>query len=32
LLRRAVAEARKHGLERLGDFGSPFSEPGAVAG
>jgi CubicO group peptidase (beta-lactamase class C family) len=32
LLRRAAAEARKHGLERVADFGSPFSEPGAVAG
>jgi CubicO group peptidase (beta-lactamase class C family) len=32
LIRRAVAEARKHGLERVGDFGAPFSEPGAVAG
>jgi CubicO group peptidase (beta-lactamase class C family) len=32
LIRRAVTEARKHGLERVGDFGSPFSEPGAVAG
>ncbi|HXB87669.1 serine hydrolase domain-containing protein [Mycobacterium sp.] len=32
LCRRAAAEARKHGLERVADFGSPFSEPGAVAG
>ena len=32
LIRRAVAEARKHGLERVADFGSPFREPGAVAG
>jgi CubicO group peptidase (beta-lactamase class C family) len=32
LLRRGAAEARKQGYERVGDFGSPFSEPGAVAG
>ena len=32
LIRRAVAEARQHGLERVADFGSPFPEPGAVAG
>ena len=30
--RRAVAEARKHGLERVSDFGAPYPEPGAVAG
>ena len=32
LLRRGVAQARKHGFERVADFGSPFAEPGAVAG
>jgi CubicO group peptidase (beta-lactamase class C family) len=32
LIRRAATEARKHGLERVADFGSPFPEPGAVAG
>ncbi len=32
LLRRAAAAARTHGLERVGDFGSPFPESGAVAG
>ncbi len=32
LVRRGVAEARKHGFERIADFGSPSSEPGAVAG
>jgi len=32
LIRRAADTARKHGFERVGDFGSPFSEPGAVAG
>jgi CubicO group peptidase (beta-lactamase class C family) len=32
LIRRAVAEARKHGLERVAEFGSPYPEPGAVAG
>jgi CubicO group peptidase (beta-lactamase class C family) len=26
-----AAEARKHGFERVADFGSPFPEPGAVA-
>ena len=31
MLRRGAAEARKHGFERLADFGSPFPEPGAVA-
>ncbi len=32
LIRRATDTARKHGFERVADFGSPFSEPGAVAG
>jgi hypothetical protein len=32
MLRRGAAEARKHGFERVADFGSPFPEPGAVAG
>jgi len=32
LLRRGVAEARKHGYERIADFGSTSSERGAVAG
>jgi CubicO group peptidase (beta-lactamase class C family) len=32
LLRRGVAQARKDGFERVADFGSPFAEPGAVAG
>jgi CubicO group peptidase (beta-lactamase class C family) len=32
LARRGAAEARKHGFERVADFGSPFAEPGAVAG
>jgi CubicO group peptidase (beta-lactamase class C family) len=32
LIRRAATEARNHGLERVADFGSPFLEPGAVAG
>jgi CubicO group peptidase (beta-lactamase class C family) len=32
LIRRAASEARKHGFERVADFGSPFPEPGAVAG
>jgi CubicO group peptidase (beta-lactamase class C family) len=32
LIRRAAAEARKHGLERVAEFGSPYPEPGAVAG
>ena len=27
-----AAEARKHGFERVADFGSPFHEPRAVAG
>ncbi len=32
LLRRGVVAARQHGFERVADFGSPFPEPGAVAG
>jgi CubicO group peptidase (beta-lactamase class C family) len=32
LIRRAAAEARQHGFERVADLGSPFPEPGAVAG
>jgi CubicO group peptidase (beta-lactamase class C family) len=32
LLRRAAIAARNHGFERVADFGSPFAEPGAVAG
>jgi CubicO group peptidase (beta-lactamase class C family) len=32
MMRRGAAEARKRGLERVADFGSPFPEPGAVAG
>jgi CubicO group peptidase (beta-lactamase class C family) len=32
LLRRGAAEARKHGFEKVADFGAPFPEPGAVAG
>ena len=28
---RRAAEARKHGFERVADFGLPFPEPGAVA-
>jgi len=32
LIRRAADAARKHGLERVADLGSPFPEPGAVAG
>jgi CubicO group peptidase (beta-lactamase class C family) len=32
LLRRAAAEARRHGFERVHAFGAPFCEPGAVAG
>ena len=31
MLRRGAAEARKHGFERVADFGSPFPEPEAVA-
>jgi CubicO group peptidase (beta-lactamase class C family) len=32
LLRLGAAQARKDGFERVADFGSPFAEPGAVAG
>jgi hypothetical protein len=32
MLRRGAAEARKYRFERVADFGSPFPEPGAVAG
>jgi CubicO group peptidase (beta-lactamase class C family) len=32
LLRRGAAAARKHGFEKVADFGAPFPEPGAVAG
>jgi CubicO group peptidase (beta-lactamase class C family) len=32
MLPRGAAEARKHGFERVADFGSPFHEPRAVAG
>jgi CubicO group peptidase (beta-lactamase class C family) len=32
LCRRSAAQARKDGFERVADFGSPFAEPGAVAG
>lgn len=32
MLRLGAAEARKHGFERVSDFGSPVSEPGAAAG
>jgi CubicO group peptidase (beta-lactamase class C family) len=32
LLRRAAAEARRYGFERVSDFGAPFSEPGAAVG
>lgn len=32
LLRRGVVAARQRGFERVTDFGSPFPEPGAVAG
>ena len=32
LLRRGAAQARQHGFERVADLGSPFAEPGAVAG
>jgi CubicO group peptidase (beta-lactamase class C family) len=32
LLRRGAAEARKHGFERVAEFGSASSERGAVAG
>jgi CubicO group peptidase (beta-lactamase class C family) len=32
LIRRGVALARKHGFRPVTEFGSPFGEPGAVAG
>jgi len=32
LARRGAADARKHGVERVADFGSPFSERGAAVG
>jgi CubicO group peptidase (beta-lactamase class C family) len=32
MMRRGAAEARKDGFERVADLGSPFPEPGAVAG
>ena len=32
LCRMGAAQARKYGFERVADFGSPFAEPGAVAG
>ena len=32
LCRMGAAAARKDGFERVADFGSPFAEPGAVAG
>ncbi|MCV7123738.1 esterase/beta-lactamase LipL [Mycobacterium lacus] len=32
LIRRAAAKARKRGFEPVAEFGSPFREPGAVAG
>jgi CubicO group peptidase (beta-lactamase class C family) len=32
LCRRGADAARKHGFERVADFGSPFAEAGAVAG
>jgi CubicO group peptidase (beta-lactamase class C family) len=32
LCRIGAAQARKDGFERVADFGSPFAEPGAVAG
>jgi CubicO group peptidase (beta-lactamase class C family) len=32
LARRGAAEARKHGFERVADFGAPFSEQGAAVG
>jgi CubicO group peptidase (beta-lactamase class C family) len=32
LARRGAAEARKHGFERVADFGAPFSERGAAVG
>jgi CubicO group peptidase (beta-lactamase class C family) len=32
ICRMGAAQARKDGFERVADFGSPFAEPGAVAG
>jgi CubicO group peptidase (beta-lactamase class C family) len=32
MCRMGAAQARKDGFERVADFGSPFAEPGAVAG
>jgi CubicO group peptidase (beta-lactamase class C family) len=32
LIRDAAAKVRKRGLQRVNEFGAPFSEPGAVAG
>ena len=32
LIRQAAAKVRKRGLRPVTEFGSPFSEPGAVAG
>ena len=32
MCRMGAAQARKDGFERVADFGSPFEEPGAVAG
>jgi hypothetical protein len=32
LCRIGAAQARQDGFERVGDFGAPFAEPGAVAG
>jgi CubicO group peptidase (beta-lactamase class C family) len=32
MIRRGAALARKHGFRRVPEFGSPFCEPGAVAG
>ena len=32
LCRMGATQARKSGFERVADFGSPFAEPGAVAG
>lgn len=32
MIRRGVAQARRHGFHRVADFGAPFPEPGAVAG
>ena len=32
LIRKAAAQVRKRGLQPVTEFGSPFSEPGAVAG